>query len=174
MLMPVLVIVVVLIAIFLGVAASRSDTFRVQRSTSINTPPATIFPFINDFHRWESWSPYDRMDPAMKKTDSGAASGKGAVYEWSGNNKVGQGRMEIIEASPEKIQLKLDFIRPFEGHNLGEFALEPRGGTTYVTWSIDGPRPFVAKAMSVFVNMDRLVGKDFEVGLATLKRLAEQ
>jgi hypothetical protein len=174
MLTTVVVIVVVLILAFLAVAASRSDTFRVQRSTSVNAPPAKVFPYINDFHRWEAWSPYEKLDPAMKKTYSGASSGNGAVYEWSGNNKAGQGRMEITDSAPEKIQIKLDFFRPFRANNLAEFALEPRGGTTYVTWSIDGPRPFIAKAMSVFINMDRLVGKDFEVGLANLKRLAEQ
>ncbi len=169
------IVVIVLLAGLLMFAATKPDVFRVQRATSIKAPPEKIFTLINDFHSWGSWSPYEKMDPAMKRTYSGAANGKGAVYEWEGNNKVGQGRMEIMEASPpSKMTIKLDFLKPFEGHNIAEFTLEPKGDSTGVTWAMYGPSPYVAKVMSIFCNMDRMIGKDFETGLANLKTVAEQ
>ena len=148
---------------------------RVQRVATINAPPEKIFPLINDFHSWTMWSPYETVDPAMKKTYSGAPSGKGAVYEWVGNSQVGQGRMEIVDtAMPSRVSIKLDFVAPFEGHNTAEFALTPQGNATNVSWTMDGPSPYVAKLMGVFVDMDEMIGKDFATGLANLKRLAEK
>ena len=168
------VVLIVVVVAVLALAASKPDTFRVQRSTTIKAPPEQICPLINDFQRWGAWSPWEKMDPAMNRRHSGAPSGTAAVYEWEGNKKVGQGRMEIIESSPpRKVAIKLDFLKPFEAHNTTEFALEPKGDTTNVTWTMHGPAPFMSKLMTVFVSMDRMVGKDFETGLANMKAIAE-
>ena len=166
--------VAILVTALLGLAATKPDTLRVQRATSIKAPPEKIFPFIADFHLWGAWSPYEKLDPTMKRTYTGAVNGKGAVYEWEGQGKAGAGRMEITQTSPSKVTIKLDFIKPFEGHNIAEFALEPSGGSTNVTWAMHGPNPCLAKVMSVFLNMDSMIGKDFETGLANLKTIAEQ
>ena len=174
MLKTIAIIVVVLIAAILGYAMTMPDSFRVQRTTSIKAPPEKIFSIINDFHRWGSWSPWDKMDPEMKRTYSGAASGKGAAYAWQGNSKVGEGRMEIADTSPSKVTIKLDFMKPFEAHNTVEFTLEPKGDSTNVTWAMYGPSEFITKVMGVFVSMDKMVGKDFETGLANLKAVAEK
>ena len=170
----VLIAIVVIVAAVLALAASRPDTFQVQRSTTIKAPPDKIFPLINDFQRWGGWSPWEKMDPAMARRHSGASSGPGAVYEWEGNKKVGQGRMEIVESTPpRKVAIRLDFLKPFEAHNTTEFTLEPKGESTGVTWTMHGPAPFISKLMTVFVSMDRMVGKDFETGLANMKAIAE-
>ena len=137
MLKTITIIVVVLIAALLVYAATRPDTFRVQRATNIKAPPEKIFALINDLHSWGSWSPYEVKDPAMKRTYSGAANGEGAVYEWEGDKNVGKGRMEIAETSPpSKVMIKLDFIKPFETHNIAEFTMEPKGDSTNVTWDL--------------------------------------
>jgi hypothetical protein len=171
----ILIVVVVLIAAVLGLAATKPDTFSVQRSTAIKAPAEKVLAQINDFHQWAAWSPWEKLDPAMKRTHSGPASGKGAVYEWEGNSKVGAGRMELIDpVSPTQVVIKLDFIRPFEGHNITEFKVAPQGDATELTWTMTGPTPFVSKLMQVFVSMDKMIGKDFEAGLANLKRVAEQ
>ena len=171
----VVVLLVVCIGGVLVFAATKPDTFRLQRSASINAPPDKIFPIISDFRNWGLWSPWEKMDPELKRTYSGAPSGKGAVYAWEGNSKVGQGRMEITEASPSsKVMLNLDFVRPFEAHNVVEFTLEPAGSTTNVTWTMRGEQPYIAKVISVVVDMDKMVGKDFEKGLADLKAAAER
>src|SRR5438477_8882693 len=123
------------IVVLLVIAATKPDAFRIQRSAIINSAPDKVFPLINDFHNWTAWSPWEKLDPALKRAYSGAASGKGAVYEWQGNKKVGQGRMEIIESfSPSKIAIKLDFFKPFEAHNTAEFTLQPQANSTGVTW----------------------------------------
>lgn len=175
MLKTIAIVVVVLIAAVLLFAATKPDTLRVQRTTSIKAAPEKIFALINDFHSWGSWSPYEKRDPEMKRSLSGAASGKGAVYEWDGNSNVGQGRMEITDASPpSRVTIKLDFIKPIEGHNVAEFVLEPSGDATNVTWVMQGPAPYISKLMSVFINMDNMIGKDFETGLANLRVLTER
>ena len=175
MLKTIAIVVVVLIAAILVYAATMPDNFRVQRATSIKAPPEKIFALINDFHRWDSWSPWEKMDPAMKRTFSGAASGKGAMYAWEGNSKVGEGRMEIADTSlPSKVTIKLDFVKPMEGHDTAEFTLEPKGDSTNVTWAMYGPSPYIAKVMGVFVSMDSMIGKDFETGLANMKSVAEK
>jgi hypothetical protein len=167
-------IVVLAIVVVLVLAAREPDHLRVQRSASIDAPPERVFPLINDFHRWGAWSPYEHKDPDMKRIFRGAGSGRGSIYEWAGNSNVGSGRMEIVESSvPSKVAIKLDFLKPFEGHNIATFTMEPAGGTTNVTWVMDGPTPFVGKIMHVFINMDRMVGTDFEAGLANLKTAAE-
>jgi uncharacterized protein YndB with AHSA1/START domain len=169
------VVLAIAIAIVLILAATKPDTFSVRRAAMVKAPPEKIFPLINDFHQWTSWSPYESKDPAMKRSYSGADSGQGAVYAWDGNKNVGSGRMEILEASaPSKIVIKLDFFAPFEGHNTAEFTMLPQGDATSVTWLMHGPAPFMAKIMHVFMNIDRMVGKDFETGLANLKRLTEK
>lgn len=168
-------IVIVVLAAILGVAATRPDTFRVQRTISVKAPPEKIFALINDFHQWGSWSPYENLDPVMKRTFSGAASGKGAAYAWEGSSKVGAGRMEISDASPpSKVIIKLDFIKPIEGHNIAEFSVDTQGDASNVTWAMYGPSPYVAKVMGMFFSMDSMVGKDFEAGLANLKSVAEK
>jgi carbon monoxide dehydrogenase subunit G len=167
-------VIIVLIALISVLASTKPDIIRVHRVANIKAPSEKIFNLINDFHRWSAWSPYEKLDPAMKKTLSGAARGRGAVYEWEGKGKAGMGRMEITESLPaSKITIQLDFIKPFEGHNVAEFTLKPSGDTTDVTWAMQGPAPFISKVMQVFFNLDRLIGKDFEVGLANLKTLAE-
>ena len=173
------IVLAIAIAIVLILAATKPDIFRVERAITVNAPPDRIFPLINDFRQWVTWSPYENKDPALKRSYGGAASGKGAVYGWEGNRNVGSGRMEILEASaPAKIVIKLDFFTPFEGHNTAEFTMLPQGDatnvTTNVTWLMHGPSPFIGKIMHVFINMDRMVGRDFEVGLANLKRLTEK
>ncbi len=174
MLRTIAYVVVALVAAILIYAATLPDNFSVQRSVSIKAPPEKIFLLINDLHRWGSWSPWEKMDPEMKRTYSGAAAGKGAAYAWQGNSKVGEGRMEIAEASPpSKITIKLDFIKPFESHNTAEFNLAPKGDSTNVTWTMYGPSHYIAKVMGVFVSMDKMIGNDFETGLANLKSVAE-
>jgi uncharacterized protein YndB with AHSA1/START domain len=168
----ILAIAIVAVLIF---AATKPNTLRVQRATSIKAPAEMIFPLINDFHQWRSWSPYENKDPAMKRTYSGAERGKGAVYAWEGDKNVGSGRMEILEASaPQKIVIKLDFFTPFEGHNTAEFTMLPQGDGTHVTWVMYGPARFVTKLIQVFMNLDNMIGKDFEAGLANLKTITEK
>ena len=162
------------IAVVLILAATRPDSFSVQRAAIVSAPPEKIFPLINDFRQWGNWSPYEHKDPAMKRTFSGAVRGKGAVYAWEGDKNVGKGRMEILEASaPSKIAIKLDFFTPFEAHNTAEFTMLPHEDATRVIWRMHGPAPFMARIMHLFINIDNMVGKDFEAGLANLKRLAE-
>jgi uncharacterized protein YndB with AHSA1/START domain len=176
MLKTIALIVAVLIAGVLIFASTKPDTFSVQRSATINAPPAKVFAVLNDFRRWPEWSPWEKLDPAMKRTLGGPDAGKGASYAWEGNSKAGAGRMEIIESAPaSKVGIQLDFIKPFEGHNITEFTLTPQGDTgTQLNWSMRGPTPFVSKLMQVFVNFDTMIGKDFEEGLANLKALAEK
>ncbi len=169
------IVVVVLIAAILAFAATKPDTFRVQRGATIKAPPEKIFPLLNDFQRWEAWSPWEKKDPAMKRTFSAVTSGKGAQYAWEGNKEVGQGRMEIAESVPaSKLAIKLDFAKPFEAHNTVEFTLEPKGDSTGVTWAMRGETPYLAKIVHVFIDMDKMVGKDFEAGLANLKNVVEK
>jgi hypothetical protein len=173
MLKKIAIAVAVLIVAVLAFAATKPDSFRVQRTASIQAPPEKILPLISDLHAWSAWNPFEK-DPAMKKTYSGAASGRGAVYEWDGNSQVGAGRMEILDVTPQKVTIKLDFTRPLEGHNTAELTLVPRGNATDVTWAMYGPSPYISKVMSVFMNMDTMIGKEFETGLANLKGIAEK
>ena len=169
------VVLAIAIAIVLILAATKPNTLLVQRATSIRAPADRIFPMINDFRQWRTWSPYENKDPAMNRTYEGTENGKGAVYAWDGNNNVGSGRMEILEAAvPSKITIKLDFFKPFEGHNTAEFTMLPQGDVTNLTWTMSGPAVFMSKVMQVFMNLDHMIGRDFEVGLANLKKLAEK
>jgi uncharacterized protein YndB with AHSA1/START domain len=174
MLKKIALAVVILIATILIYAATRPDTFRVERSANIQAPPEEVYAHIEDLRQWAAWSPWENKDPAMKKTYSGAERGTGAVYAWDGNQDVGQGSMEIIEdAPPSKLVIRLDFIKPFEAHNIVEFALQPVGEGTHVTWSIHGPSPYLSKLMGLVFDMDQMIGADFEAGLGSLKALAE-
>jgi uncharacterized protein YndB with AHSA1/START domain len=174
MLKLIAIVVVALIAVVLALAAARPNEFRVQRSARIKAPPSKIFASLDDFHNWAAWSPWEKLDPAMQRTFSGAPRGPGSIYEWIGNRQVGQGRMEITDSSaPTRLALALHFLKPFEARNTTEFTLAPDGDSTDVTWTMRGSSPFVIKVMGVFVSMDKLVGKDFESGLANLKRVAE-
>ena len=178
MLKILLIILAVIVVLLLGAvvfASTKPDTFHVERTAIINAPPEKIFPLINDFNQWQAWSPYEKKDPAMKRTFEGATSGQGAVYNWDGNKDVGAGRMEITEATQlSKVQIKLDFIRPFEGHNVTTFTLSPATQGTTVTWAMDGPSPLIAKVMGLFFNMDTMIGGDFAQGLENVKSLAEK
>ena len=173
--LTVLVVIAVVVIAVLVVAARRPDSFAVQRSAQMRAAPATIYPLIADFREWPRWSPWEKLDPNMKRTLSGAASGTGAVYAWQGSNKVGAGRMEIRDvAPPSKVVIQLDFIKPFEGHNVTEFALVAKGESTDVQWTMRGRATFMMKLMGVFADMDKMIGKDFERGLANLKATVEQ
>lgn len=169
-----LVLVFLFIAI-LGMAAMQPDTFSVTRSVAIKAPPEKILALVGDFRQWQRWSPWERLDPGMQRVHSGAPSGKGALYAWNGNDDVGAGKMEITEfAPPSNVVIKLDFIKPFEASNMTDFTLAPKDGQTQVTWTMSGPMPFISKVMSVFMSMDRIIGRDFEKGLANLKAEAEK
>jgi uncharacterized protein YndB with AHSA1/START domain len=168
-----------LVAAILIYAATRPDSFRIERSASIKAPPEKIFPLISDFHQWTAWSPWENIDPQLKRAYSGAPSGRGAAYSWEGNSKVGSGRMEITDAAaPLRVVIRLDFIEPIEGHNTTEFKLEPAAGSaagaTAVTWAMFGPSPYLSKVMGVFFNMDSMVGNQFELGLANLRSVSER
>jgi hypothetical protein len=159
----------------LAIAATKPDEFRVERSIAIKAPPDKIFPLINDFKAWPAWSPYENKDPAMKRTYSSSTSGKGATYAWDGDNNVGAGNILITDAPPpSKVALDLNMTRPIEAHNKVEFTLMPAGDSTTVTWAMRGGVPYFAKILHVFVNVDKMVGGDFEAGLAKLKAAAEK
>jgi uncharacterized protein YndB with AHSA1/START domain len=172
-LLTILGLVVLFVVVLLAVASTRPDVFQIQRSITINAPPDKVFPHINDFRKWDSWSPWEKMDPNLQRTHSGEPSGKGAVYAWEGNSNVGSGRMEILESQPpSRILIKLDFLKPFEAHNQAEFKMDGSGPTN-VIWTMTGPQAFPMKVMGVFMSMDSMVGKDFEKGLGSLKAVAE-
>lgn len=162
-----------IVALVLVVAFQPAD-FQVSRSSIIAAPAAEIFPHVNDFRRWESWSPWAKLDPAMKVTYEGAATGEGAIYTWSGNSEVGQGKMTLLKSVPaQSIRIQLDFIKPMRAENITEFAFAPDGQGTRVTWTMSGRNNFVAKAFHMVMDVGRMVGADFEKGLASLKTTVE-
>ncbi len=159
----------------LAYAATRPDTFRVERSARLGAPPEDVYPHLADFRRWAAWSPWERLDPEMSRTHGGAQHGVGATYGWEGNKKVGRGKMEIIETVvPSRVVIQLDFIAPWEAHNVTELTLAPDGGGTRLTWEMHGPLNYMMKLMGVFMSMDRMVGRDFERGLANLAEVVER
>ncbi|MGA2103112.1 MAG: SRPBCC family protein [Candidatus Sulfotelmatobacter sp.] len=175
MILRIVAIVAVLIAGVLLYAASKPNTFLIQRSITINAPPDRIFALVNDFHNWSVWAPQDKDDPTLTRTYSGPVSGKGAVSEWIGSGSSGRGRMSIVESQPPRnISVKVDFVKPFEAHNVNDFTIEPQGTLTTVTWRMQGTNVYAMKVMSIFLNMDRFMGKHFEAGLANLKAAAER
>jgi uncharacterized protein YndB with AHSA1/START domain len=166
----VLAAVAAAIAIFLIACAMKPNAFRIERSAVIDAPADRIHPMIDDFRRWPAWSPWETKDPGMARTFSGAANGKGAIYGWDGNRNIGAGRMEILESeAPRRVVIQLDFLRPFKARNTAEFTLKPEGSGTRVTWAMFGPQPFIGKVMDTIMNCDRMIGREFEAGLAKLK-----
>lgn len=171
----ILVVLAVIVGALLVFAASRPNSFRVERSLAIKAPADRIFALVNDLRSHGAWSPWEKKDPEMKRTYSGAASGRGAIYAWDGNRNIGQGRMEITdETPPNRVVFKMDFIRPFQAHNTAEITLKPQGDATHVTWAIYGPSPFLSKVMGLLCNFDRMIGREFETGLTNLKTLTER
>jgi hypothetical protein len=169
------IVIALLIAGVLILAVFRPDSFTVERTASIKAPPERIFPYINEFKRWDAWSPWEKKDPGIKRTYGTTTTGKGATYAWEGNKDVGTGRMEIAESvEPRKVAIRLDFVAPFEAHNDVVFTLEPKGDATQVRWTMEGKLPYVAKIVHLVFDVDGMVGKDFEAGLASLKAAAEK
>lgn len=174
MLKKILLVLVVLIAGFLAYVATRPDEFRVERSTTVAAPASAIYPQIANFRAWEAWSPWEKLDPAMKREFGGADGEVGSTYSWSGNSDVGSGKMTLVEAvAPSKVGIRLEFVEPFASTSSAVFALAPEGDGTRVTWTMDGEHNFMSKAMCVFMDMDKMVGGDFEKGLASLKTVGE-
>lgn len=170
----VLIALLVIVALAFVFVATRPATFHVERSATMAASSEVIYPMIADFHRWPDWSPWEKRDLAMKKTFGGAEAGTGATYAWAGNNDVGEGRMTITEATPpSRVAIRLEFLKPFAATNDCAFTLTPDGAGTRVTWTMDGKNDFMSKAMSVFASMDKMVGPDFEQGLASMKTAAE-
>jgi len=173
MITAILIIVALIAAVVLAVAAAKPDTFRIQRTASIKAAPDKIFPLISDLKSHLAWSPFEK-DPEMRRTFTEAGNGRGAVYEWDGNRKVGAGRIQVMTVSaPFLVTMELMMFRPFKAHNLVEFTVEPKGEATNVSWAMQGRQPFMAKIMSTLIDCDKMVGKEFESGLAKLKALAE-
>jgi hypothetical protein len=169
------IVLAIAIAVVLILAATKPDRFSVRRAAVINAPADRVFPLIADFHEWRKWSPWEDRDPGLKRTYGGAERGKGAVYAWEGNRNVGSGRMEILEAnSPSLVKIQLDFLKPFEAHNIAEFTMLPQGNATNLGWVMSGPAPFMSKVLQVFMSFDKMIGKDFEAGLANIKSMTEK
>ena len=174
MLKKILLGLVAIIAVFAVVVALQPSEFRVARTAIVSAPAPDVFAQVNDFRNWEAWSPWAKLDPAAKATFEGPAAGQGAVFDWSGNDKVGEGRMTLTESRPaELVRIKVDFVKPFAGTSTSEFAFKPEGGQTAVTWSTSGQHNFISKAMCMFVSMDKMLGGDMEKGLAQMKSVAE-
>ena len=174
MLRKVLIAVAALVIILLGIIYTRASTFRVERTTRIDAPPDVVFALVNDFHAWDRWSPWAHLDPSMKVTYGGPPSGTGATYAWTGNDKVGEGNLRIVESKPaQAVVLRLEFIKPMASTNRTEFTFKPDGTGTKVDWVMTGPLDFMGKGMDLFVGMDKMIGPDFEKGLASMRREAE-
>ncbi len=167
-------IALVIVALAVVVAMQPAD-FRIERAATISAPPAAVFAQVNDFHNWQAWSPWEKLDPNMKKTYEGEPGKNGATYAWSGNNEVGEGKMTLEESTPnERIKIKLEFLKPFAATNTTEFTFKPQGDQTVVTWTMSGQKNFMAKAFHMIMDMDKMVGSDFEKGLASMKTVVEK
>jgi hypothetical protein len=174
MLKKLLIGIAVVLAVFAIVVAMQPTAFRIERKATIAAPDSVVFAQVNDFHRWNAWSPWAKLDPAMKETNEGSPAGAGATYSWAGNSKVGEGRMTITESTPNSlVRIRLEFLKPFAATNTAEFRFTPTGGQTTVTWVMTGQNNFMAKAFGLMMNMDKMVGSDFEKGLAQMKTVAE-
>jgi hypothetical protein len=164
----------VLVVLFVIIVALQPSEFRIARSATISAPPPAVFARVNDFHNWEAWNPWGKIDPAMKQTYEGAPAGIGAIYSWAGNNEVGEGRMTIAESRPsDLIRINLEFFKPFAGNSIAEFTFKPEGDRTIVTWNMTGNNNFMTKAIHLFMNMDTMIGGQFEKGLASMKAVVE-
>ena len=174
MLPTILIIVAIIIVVFVVIVALQPADFRITRSITVSASPETVFAQVNDFRKWEAWSPWAKLDPACKNSFSGAASGTGAAFAWEGNKKVGAGRMTITESRADNlIRIKLEFLKPFKATNTAEFIFKAIGGQTEVTWSMSGKNNFMGKAFGLLMNCDKMIGGDFEKGLAAMKSVAE-
>lgn len=172
--LPILIALAIIGLLLAVIIAGRPDEFKVARSATMSASPATVFAQVNDFHNWEAWSPWAKLDPACKNSFSGAAAGKDAGFAWDGNNKVGAGRMTITDSQPpELVRIHLEFLRPFKATNTTEFTFRPQGGQTLVTWTMTGRNNLMSKVFGLFVDCDTMVGRDFEKGLAGIKAVAE-
>ena len=165
---------VVLIVVLVALIATRPSEFQIARSATMAAPPEVVFAHVNDFHKWEAWNPWGKLDPNMKNTYEGAQAGEGAIYAWVGNKNVGEGRMTIVESRPnESVRIQLDFLKPMAATNIAEFTFKPQGEQTSVTWSMHGQNTFMGKAISLVMDMDKMIGGNFEKGLSDLKSIAE-
>jgi len=174
MLMKILIALAVIVIVFVVVVALRPSEYRVARTLMISAPPPAVFAQVNDFHKWDAWNPWAKIDPAMRQTYAGAPAGAGAVYTWTGNKEVGEGRMTLAGSRPhELIRIDLEFLKPFAATSIAEFTFKPEGNQTAVTWSMAGKVNFVAKVIHLFVDMDRMIGTNFEKGLADMKSVVE-
>jgi len=174
MLVKTLIVVGILVIAFIVVVATRPSTFRIVRSATMAAPAPVVFAQVNDFRAWQAWSPWEKKDPALHRTYEGAPAGTGAVYSWIGNKDVGEGRMTLVESRADGlIRIKLEFFKPFAATHTGEFNFTPQGDETLVTWSMTGQNSFCAKAFCMFMDMDKMVGSDFEKGLAQMKSVVE-
>ena len=174
MLEVILIALAAIVVVFVVVVSMRPSGFRISRTATISAPAPLVFAQVYDFHKWEAWSPYEKRDPAMKKTHEGTPHGTGAIYTWAGNNEVGEGRMTITESRPsDLIRIKLEFAKPFKATNTAEFTFKPKGNQTAVSWSMSGKNNFMFKAVGLFMNMDKMVGGDFEKGPAQMKSVVE-
>ncbi|HEY2903893.1 MAG TPA: SRPBCC family protein [Polyangia bacterium] len=175
MLKTILLLLVAGLAVLVVVIATRPSSFRIARSATINAPAGVVFALLNDFHQWARWSPWEGRDPNLQRTYAGAGAGEGAVYSWVGNSKVGEGRMTITESQPTThLGLTLEFFKPWQATNQTDFTLDAAGDATTVNWAMAGKSNFTHKAFSLLMNMDKMVGDDFEKGLANMKRIAEE
>jgi len=174
MLIKILIGLAVLVVLLVVVVALQPSEFRITRTTTVASPASAVFAQVNDFHKWEAWSPWAKLDPAVRNTFEGAPAGTGAVFAWAGNNKVGEGRMTITESRPnELVRIKLEFMKPFAATNTAEFTFKPEGDQTAVTWSMFGRNNFIGKAVRLVMNMDKTLGGEFDKGLAAMKSVAE-
>jgi hypothetical protein len=174
MLMPILIALAAIVVVLIIIVATRPAAFRITRTAIMPAPPAVVFAQVNDFHKWEAWSPWAKLDPACKYSYEGPAAGTGAIFTWSGNNKVGEGRMTVLESRPDELlRINLQFLKPFKATSTSEFTFQPQGNQTVVTWSMYGKNNFMAKAMGLVMNCDKMVGGDFEKGLGSLKSITE-
>ncbi len=174
MLKKILIALAVIIVVFVGVVALQPSDFRVTRSANMSAPPAAVFDQVNDLHKWEAWSPWAKLDPNAKNTFEGPPAGTGAVFAWAGNSQVGEGKMTITESRPnELVQFRLEFLKPMAGTSDAELTFKADGNQTTVRWTMTGKNNFIAKAMCLFVSMDKMVGGDFEKGLASIKSIVE-
>jgi hypothetical protein len=174
MLMKILIGLAVIVVGFVAIVATRPSEFHVARTATIAAPAPAVFAQVNDFHEWQAWNPWAKVDPAMKQTYEGSPAGPGAIYTWAGNREVGEGRMTLTESRPsDLIRIKLEFLKPFRGTSIAEFTFKPEGDHTIVTWSMDGRNDFVTKAVHMFMDMDNMIGGNFEKGLAQMKAVVE-
>ena len=174
MLKKTLVGLLAIVVVLVGVVAMQPSEFRVARATTIAAPAPVVFAQVNDFHKWAAWNPWGKLDPAATQTYEGAPAGAGATYAWRGNSQVGEGRMTVVESRPgELVRIQLEFFKPMAGTSTAEFTFTPEGDRTVVTWVMTGTNNFLAKAMCLVVNMDRMIGGQFEKGLADMKVVAE-